>query len=181
MLISLNKFLKIKFKDKYEKSQKQKHKLIAKYSEKINIDYIKELCNDKNNKIFLYSINNTLTDNYKNEIIGIVIIRKILNTISKIRLYIPLISIHSTMRNYGYGICIIDEIVKKYTNNKTLEIVLLSLKNSYEFYKKLGFYYTNVKFIKQNETIGDCIMMMNIYTSSLCNPKLYNDDVYKYK
>lgn len=163
MLISLNKFLKSKFKDKYEKALKQKHKLIAKFSENINIDYLKEMCDDKNNKIYLYSINDILTDNYKNEIIGIVVIRKILNTTSKIRIYIPLISIHQDMRSFGYGSIIIDEIVNKYHKNKTLELVLLSLKSSYDFYSKLGFVKSTIKFIEKNETINDCIMMINIY------------------
>jgi predicted GNAT family N-acyltransferase len=163
MLISLNKFLKSKFKENYEKAYKQKYKLIAKYCDNINIDYLKEMCDDTNNKIYLYSINEVLTDNYKNEIIGIAVIRKILNTKSKTRLYIPLISIHLSMRSYGYGQTIIDQIVNKYTKNNTLEIVLLSLESSYEFYSKMGFIKSNVKFIEKHETIGNCIMMTKIF------------------
>jgi ribosomal protein S18 acetylase RimI-like enzyme len=162
MLISLNKFFKSKFTDKYEKAIKQKYKFIMKFCENINIVYLKEMCNDKSNNIYIYSINDNLTDNYKNEIIGIVVIRKILNTSTKIRIYVPLISIHTSMQSYGYGSIIMDEIISKYYKNKTLEIVLLSLKSSYDFYSKLGFFNFNVKFIKKNETIGDCIMMIKI-------------------
>ena len=46
------------------------------------------MCQDDKNKIYLYSINEIITDNYKNEIIGFVVIRKILNTIDKTRIYI---------------------------------------------------------------------------------------------
>lgn len=163
MLISLNKFLKSKFKNKYEKAVKQRYKLVSRYCNNINIEYLKEMCNDNNNKIYLYSINDILTENYKNEIIGIAVIRKILNTTSKIRLYIPLITIHTNMRNFGYGKLIIDEIANKYNKNKTLEIVLLSLKSTYDFYNKLGFVEKKIKYIEKNESIGECIMMVNNY------------------
>ena len=162
MLISLNKFLKSKFKEKYEKALKQKHNFIAKFCDNINADYLKEMCDDTNNKIYLYSINEVLTDNYKNEIIGIAVIRKILNTNNKTRIYIPLISIHTSMRSYGYGKIILEEIIDKYNREKTLEIVLLSLVSSYDFYSKLGFTKSNVKFIEKNETIENCIMMIKV-------------------
>ena len=163
MLININKFLKTYFKDNLSKAISQKHKFLHRFCENINIEYLKSMCTDLNNKILLYTMNQVLTDNYKNEIIGIVVIRKILNTSSKIRIYIPLISIHASMRNYGYGMIIMDEIVSKYNKNKTLEIVLLSLKSSYNFYSKLGFIKFNVKFIQKNETISDCIMMTKIF------------------
>lgn len=163
MLYSINKFFKYKFKDKYEKALIYKWKFVSKFCDNINTEYLKEMCNDKNNKIYLYSINEEITDNYKNEIIGIVVIRQILNTSSKIRIYIPLISIHKDMRSFGYGNIILDEIVDKYNKQKTLEIVLLSLVSSYDFYSKLGFIRSNVKFIEKKETIGECIMMIKVY------------------
>jgi len=162
MLLSLNKFLMSKFKDNYEKAIRQKHNFLKKFSDGINIDYLKEMCNDKNNKIYLYSINKVLTDDYKNEIIGIAVIRKILHTSTKIRIYIPLIAIHKDMRSFGYGSLILDEIINKFnkTKTKTLEIVLLSLDNTCDFYGKLGFVKSNVKFIEKNENTKDCIMMI---------------------
>jgi predicted GNAT family N-acyltransferase len=162
MLVSLNKFLKSKFKERYEKALKQKHNFIAKFCDNINMDYLKAMCADSNNKIYLYSINESLTDNYKNEIIGIAVVRLILNTNTKARIYVPLISVHTSMRSYGYGKSILDEIIDKYNKEKTLEIVLLSLESSYDFYTKLGFTKSNVKFIEKNETIENCIMMTKI-------------------
>ena len=165
MLFSLNKFIMSKFKDNYEKALLQKHNFIKKFSDGINIDYLKEMCNDKNNKIYLYSMNEILTDNYKNEIIGIAVIRKILHSTSKIRIYIPLIAIHKNMRSFGYGSLILDEIINKFNKTKTLEIVLLSLQSSFEFYKKLGFVKSNVKFIEKTENVKNCIMMIK----TICN------------
>lgn len=149
-----------KYKENYENAIKQKHNFLKKFSDGINIDYLKEMCSDKNNKIYLYSINKVLTDDYKNEIIGIAVIRKILHTSTKIRIYIPLIAIHKNMRSFGYGSLILDEIINKFNKTKTLEIVLLSLDNTFDFYSKLGFIKSNVKFIEKNENTKDCIMMI---------------------
>lgn len=165
MLLSLNKFLMSNYKENYEKALKQKHNFLKKFSDGINIDYLKEMCSDKNNKIYLYSINKVLTDDYKNEIIGIAVIRKILHTSTKIRIYIPLIAIHKDMRSFGYGALILDEICNKFNKTKTLEIVLLSLDNTFNFYNKLGFVKSNVKFIEKNENTKDCIMMIK----TICN------------
>jgi ribosomal protein S18 acetylase RimI-like enzyme len=156
MLYNLNKFYKSK------KIEIEKYKFIATYCNNINTEYLQRICEDKNNKIYLYTINQTLNVNYMDEIIGIAIIRTILKNKSKTRIYIPLISVHKDMRNYGYGNIIMNEIKNKY-NNLILEIVLLSLKSSYDFYKKIGFIKSRVHYIKQNETIGSCIMMKNIY------------------
>lgn len=165
MLISINKFFKVIFENKYQKALKYKYKLIKKYCENIDIEYLKKICNDKNYHIYLYTIDtiNTISlENYKNKIIGIIIYRIILNTNSKIRIYISLLTIHKSMRKYGYGKILVDEIVTKY-NTKIVEVVLLSLKTSYNFYNSLGFEQSNIKFIKKNEIIDDCIMMKKIY------------------
>jgi N-acetylglutamate synthase-like GNAT family acetyltransferase len=160
MLYSLNKFLKQKFSDNYEKAINQRHNFILKFSNGINIEYLKEICNDKNNKIYLYTINDFITDNYKNEIIGIAVVRTILNNNTKIRIYIPLITIHKEMRSFGYGTIILEEIIQKFNKKNIFEIVLLSLQTSYDFYEKLGFIKSNVKFIEKKENIKDCIMMI---------------------
>ena len=162
MLININKFLKTHFKDNLIKAQEQKYKFIHRFCENINIGYIKTMTFDLNNKIFLYTMNQVLTDNYKNEIIGIIVYRIILCNSSKIRIYIPLVSIHKDMRSYGYGSIILDEFIEKYHKNKILELVLLSLESSYDFYNKLGFAKSNVKYIQKKETIENCIMMVKI-------------------
>lgn len=160
MLININKFLKTYFKDDLIKAHEQKHKFIHRFCENINIDYLKSMCTDSNNKIFLYTMNQVLTENYKNEIIGIIVYRIILLNYKKIRIYIPLISIHKDMRSYGYGSLILDDFIKKYYKNRIIELVLLSLESSYDFYSKLGFTKSDVKYIKKNETIENCIMMI---------------------
>ena len=66
------------------------------------------------------------------------------------------------MRSYGYGSIILDDFIKKYYKNKTVELVLLSLESSYDFYSKLGFAKSNVKYIQKNETIENCIMMTKV-------------------
>jgi ribosomal protein S18 acetylase RimI-like enzyme len=159
MFITLNKFIKLFFT---EKELNKKHYFINKFCENINKEYIKNLVNDKNNKILLYSINNKLSDNYKNEIIGIIIYRIILYNNTKIRIYISLISIHKNMRDMGYGNIIIEEFINKFNKNKIIEFVLLSLPSSYEFYKKIGFEKTNIKYIQKKEIIDNNIMMIKI-------------------
>jgi len=162
MLINLNKFFKVKFKEKeqLEKAHRQKHKFLSKFCENISADYLKDLCSDANNKILLYTINDKLSENYKNEIIGIIVYRKILCTPNKIRIYISLISIHEIMRSYGYGTVVLEEFITKCQKNKMLELVLLSLQSSCDFYEKLGFVKSDVKYIMKNETIGNCVMMI---------------------
>jgi ribosomal protein S18 acetylase RimI-like enzyme len=161
MLISLNKFFKLKFKNKeqIEKAHEQKYKFLLKFTSNINTEYLKTICSDSNNKILLYTINEKLTENYKNEIVGIVVYRIILHSFDIKRIYISLISIHEKMRSLGYGSVILDEFIAKYQKNKTLELVLLSLQSSYDFYKKLGFEKSKVKYIQKNEIIDDCIIM----------------------
>ena len=149
MLINLEKFLKMKFKEKekLQKAYNQKYNFVYKFCENINIEYLKTMCSDINNKILLYIINEKLTENYKNEIIGILVYRIILCSSNKIRIYIPLISIHKDMRAYGYGSIILEEFIAKYHKNKILELVLLSLQSSHDFYEKIGFQKSNVKYI----------------------------------
>ena len=167
MLININKFFKINFKDNLTKAQKQKHNFIYKYCENINIDYLKSMCLDSNNKILLYTINEKLTDNYKNEIVGIIIYRIILYRSNKLRIYIPLISIHKDMRSYGYGSIILNDFIEKFQKNNTLELVLLSLESSFNFYNKLGFVKSDVKYIKKKETIDNCIMMKKVIKTTI--------------
>jgi ribosomal protein S18 acetylase RimI-like enzyme len=164
MLISLKNLFKKIFLEKelLEKAHTQKHKFLSKFCENINIEYLKKLCSDKNNKILLYSMNNKLDTNYKNEIIGIIVYRSILRSNDKIRFYISLISIREEMRAYGYGSIILEEFINKYQKNKKLELVLLSLQSSYSFYEKLGFTKSEVKYIKKRENIEDCVMMSKI-------------------
>ena len=91
MLININKFLKTYFKDNLTKAISQKHKFLHRFCENINVEYLKTMCTDPKNKILLYTMNQVLTDNYKNEIIGIIVYRIILCSSNKIRIYIPLI------------------------------------------------------------------------------------------
>ena len=162
MLINLDKFFKLKFKDKEQllKAHEQKHKFLLKFCKNINVEYLKGICSDLNNKILLYTINDKLSDNYKNEIIGIIVYRIILCNSNKTRIYVSLISIHEKMRSFGYGSIILDEFISKYQKNKLLELVLLSLQSSYDFYEKLGFEKSDVKYIQKNEIIDDCVMML---------------------
>lgn len=135
------------------------NKYIASFcSETIDKEYIKKTCNDKNNNILFFSINNTLTKySIKNEIVGCIIYRNILNTKYKQRLYIPLIVIHNRMRSCGYGELLMDEFIERQHKDKTklFEITLLSLPSSIRFYRKYGFYKNNSNFIERNEDIAN--------------------------
>ena len=162
MFINLDIFLKNYFKKNIEQAQAKKYQYISKFCENINKQYLKDLTLDKNNKFLLYSINDKLSENYKNEIIGVVIYRTILYNHNKIRIYIQVISVHKKMRAFGYGSLIIDEFMTRFNKNKTIEFVLLSLNTSYEFYKKLGFEKADIKYIQKKEVLDDNIMMIKI-------------------
>jgi predicted GNAT family N-acyltransferase len=157
------KFLKSKYKDNLEKANKQKHRLVYKFCENLNFNYVKNICSDKNNKILLYAINEKLTDNFKNEIIGVIVYRIILYNSTKIRIYIKLISTHHKMRAFGYGSLILNDFIKKYSNTtRTLEIVLLSLRSSHDFYCKNGFIECDVKYIQKKEDTENLIQMIKV-------------------
>ena len=97
MLISFSKYINHKFKNKELKllAKNNRYKFVKKFIDNINLDYLKELCEDKNNKILIYSISNDL--NFRN-FFGIIIYRKILDNKFKKRIYLSLISLHKKVR-----------------------------------------------------------------------------------
>ena len=102
-----------------------------------------------------------------NSVIGIIMYRKILDTKRKIRIYLIILSIQENMRNYGYGQLLLDEFCNSFKNrnkykNKKIEIVLLSLQSSINFYKKNDFIEKNNKFITNHEDIDDYVTMFKI-------------------
>jgi ribosomal protein S18 acetylase RimI-like enzyme len=162
MIHNFNDFLFNVFKNNYEKAYKQRHKLIYKYAENINIEYLEYLCNNPINEIYIYTMNTFIGENYKDEIIGFIIVRELPFTINKCKIYIPLIAIHSNLRNNGYANILLDFIIKKYNKIKTLEIVLLSLQSSSNFYLKNGFFISHDPYIEQTEIIEESILMKKI-------------------
>lgn len=128
--------------------------------DKFNLEYIKQICEDKNNKIDLFCINTNITSYIKNEIVGILIYRIILNSKKLLRIYVSVLSLENEIRNMGYG----GMMIKTFINNlkkkeKNIEIVLLSLPESVFFYKKIGFLKSENTYIKKNENIGENIVM----------------------
>lgn len=169
MFMTFNEYIKKKFKNndnKYNIAKKYKYLLFKKFCDNINIEYIKKKCEDENNKILLYSINNK---EYK-DIIGIIMYRIILNNKNLIRIYICIMSIKEKMRKYGYGQLLLNELINKFNiKNKIIEIVLLSVPESYEFYINNNFYECNIKYIKNNEDISNNIMMKKIINKYYVN------------
>lgn len=139
------------------------YKYISKFCEVIDIEYIKRISSSSqdNKQIIFYSINSFLSKySIKNEIIGCIIFKTILNTKEKKRIYIPLITVHKKMRSIGYGKMIMDDFIKKYKKNcQILEIVLLSLPESLKFYLDYGFSISRSKFIERNEEIENNIIL----------------------
>lgn len=159
MLISFSKYINYKFKNKELKlmAKNNRYKFVKKFIDNINLDYLKELCEDKNNKILIYSISNDL--NFRN-FFGIIIYRKILDNKFKKRIYLSLISLHKKVRGLGYGKIILEEIKNKFKKeNQELELILLSLKSSKSFYLKNGFELNSTKFLEKHSQ-SDCIKMV---------------------
>jgi len=139
------------------------YKFISKFCEVIDIEYIKKICQHHyyKGRILFYSINNTLSKySIKSEIIGCVIYKIILNTYEKKRIYIQLISVHKSMRSFGYGKVIMDDFIKKHKRDgQIIELVLLALPESVKFYTKYGFNRSKSKFIERNENIHNNVIL----------------------
>lgn len=159
MLFTFNQYVNNRFsnKDKIKLAKKNLHKFVIKFCDNINNDYIYKITCEKNNHIYIYNISSKI--DWKNEVFGIIIYRIILIQKKFIRIYIPLLAIHTKMRGLGYGRIILDEFISKYNKYEKIEIVLLSLKTSFKFYKKLGFKISDSKYILKNEVLQDSIIM----------------------
>ena len=128
--------------------------------DRFNLEYIRQICQDKNNKINLFCINTNMNYSIKNEIVGILIYRIILNSKKLLRIYISVLSLENEFRDMGYGGTMIEIFIKNIKNKeKNVEIVLMSLPESVVFYKKLGFLESDNTYIKKNENIGQNIIM----------------------
>ena len=162
MLLTFEEYIKKKYnsnREKYTIAKAKKYLLFKRFCDNININYIKEKCKDNNNKILLYSIN---SKDFKesHEIVGIIMYRVIMNTKNKLRVYLCLMSIKENMRDYGYGQILLNELTEKFNiQKKNIEIVLLSVPESYNFYERNGFIKEDIKYIKKNEDITNNIMM----------------------
>jgi predicted GNAT family N-acyltransferase len=160
MLLTFEEYIKKKFiynREKYDLAKTKKYLLFKKFCDNINIEYIKEKCKDNNNKILLYSINGKEC----NDIIGILMYRIILNNKQKLRIYLTLMSVKEQMREYGYGKLLLNELIEKFNmKNKNIEIVLLSIPESYHFYENNGFIQKNIKYIEKNEDTQNNFMMV---------------------
>lgn len=159
MLITFNTYVNIKFSvEKRKLAIQKRHLFIKKFCDEINIEYIKNISNDKRNILLIYTINDYIHDKIDNEIAGIIIYKVIMNSKNLKRIYIPIISLKKGFRSMGYGELLFQNFVEKFNNNN-IEFVLLSLPNSLNFYYKLGFIPSTIKYIENNEEIGKNVML----------------------
>lgn len=121
-----------KFKDYFT----MKKKMIVEYADIIDSKYVNRLMLNKRNKMLVCSIGKLSNNN----ISGVIVYRKILSRSDKLRFVLFLIATHPEMRGMGYGTILMNnfcDYVKR--ENKRIEILLHSLKSSYNFYIKYGF------------------------------------------
>lgn len=121
----------------------------------------------------LLTIENDESYSYSN-IIATIIYRIIMQTKTKLRVVIHLYSILEHARGYGYGKMIMDDLIEYFittyckdtevNRTTTLEIQVLSLKESTSFYKKYGFVETESRYILRNETMDEEIMLQYTHT-----------------
>lgn len=155
----INSYMKFTNKDKinikskgFKKYKESKYTnifdFIYKFSENINKLYVEKLLNrkGKNNRILLIS-----NDDNADNIIGVIIDRKVMNNKDKIRYAVFLFAIISNLRGKGYG----SSSLKSYHNfvikkKKQTEIVLHSLNSSINFYKKFGYYQISINYFLMN-------------------------------
>ena len=121
---------------------------IRKFAENINKLYIEKLLNKKgkNNRILVIS-KNDIADN----IIGVIIDRKIMNNKDKLRYAVFLFAIISSLRGKGYGASSLESYHNYVTKkNKQVEIVLHSLNSSLNFYKKYEYNEISINYFLMN-------------------------------
>lgn len=166
MLIHFNDYIKRKFhnKEMRDKAIERKDLFIKKFNDNISIDYIKNKLFDSKNKILIYNLDKDFKD-YNN--IGIIIYRIILYNRNKIRIYIPIISVKKKLRGCGYGKIILDEFIGKFRDKhkgkqRTIEIVLLSLGKSIQFYHNYGFEIDTFCYEKKENTTDTIPMKLII-------------------
>ena len=127
-----------KYRDHKKNFKLMKRKLVYKYADNINKKFIENCLDDKRNKLLVSCIDNYDIDIYN--ISGVIICRKTFNSKDKIRYIILVIAVKPNIRGYGYGGIIIEDMkLFLFKNNKILELILHSLKTSYDFYIKNGF------------------------------------------
>ena len=186
MLIPFSRFLTEKYRHcnnkgvLVKKMKKNSHKLIDRFvtDTELSSNYIQKKTRDKRNRMLLYNIlgenegDNTEYDHsmysFAN-IPGVILYRIIMKTSKRMRVYIPLISIHEDVRSCGYGTVILSELIEYFTRNKPigygLELVLLSLEESVGFYNRFGFKETTSHYIMKYEmSYTDEIMMLYTHT-----------------
>lgn len=128
-----------KYRDHKKNYNVMKLKLVSKYADNINKKFLEDTLKDKRNKCVISCIDDYDIDFYN--ISGVVVYRKTLNTRDKIRYIILVIAVQPKIRGVGYGTIIIDELCDYLSKkNKKTELILHSLKSSYGFYIKYGFY-----------------------------------------
>lgn len=163
MILSLYKLLLL-----YAKKEKRSHiknnihKFVSILCPSIDYDYILNKVNDKNYRLLFYSINTSLTKNtIRNEVVGCLLYKTILNDKSKKRIYISLIGIQPQVSGNGYGKIFLEEFIGNQKRvDQQLEIVLLSLPSAKDFYISMGFMEGRCRYIEKNEEIGENIILI---------------------
>lgn len=119
---------------------------IKKFANNINQKYIDKVCKSNNRILFLSKSGDI---NY-NDIIATIIDKKILKVKGKVRYVIFIFAVLPKFRNMGYGR---DSLIKYYDfikkSKKITEIVLHSLKESINFYTKVGYKEIQINFFLQ--------------------------------
>ena len=119
---------------------------IKKFANNINQKYIDKVCKSNNRILFL---SKTGLINYE-DIIATIIDRKILKVKGKVRYVIFIFAVLPKFRSMGYGK---DSLIKYYDfikkSKKITEIVLHSLKESINFYTKVGYKEIQINFFLQ--------------------------------
>lgn len=159
MLIKFTDFIKIRIKN-YDKNKINLYK--KKYIQHIipnyfDEEYIDKIIFDNNNLFYVFIISSDITTFQKNDDIGFIIIRKIFHNNYKQHFAIPLFAITFSMRKYGYGKLLLDELKLLLLSKKYIRyhLILHSLKNSLNFYLNYGFHViTKNKYLQSIENIS---------------------------
>jgi ribosomal protein S18 acetylase RimI-like enzyme len=171
MILSFHRYLQLRYKKstlcKLDSSSKEtiKYSTVKSLSREVFREkFVKKICKDKHNKLFLLVMNppNNLHQlkevTHNTNLIGFISLREVYNDRNDKRYVVPLLCIREELRGLGYGAMLVKELQTLLINRtgKTIKLYLHSLPNSVDFYKSHGFVETSTtKYIERIERIEE--------------------------
>ena len=125
-----------------KRAQQKKRKFIEAFTKgsTLKSDYIDTALTKKHHKLLVFTLDNELS--HSSNTIGMVFYHIMSRTKKYVRIYIHICAIREHARGCGYGTAMMNDLktfLQSQHSNKTIEIYLLSIKETKTFYESCGF------------------------------------------